>query len=60
MREQQANEFARRVGAGEFKDRAENWHIWTGFGLSSLRRKLHGAGYKLVAGAGFEPAAFRL
>ena len=56
--ERHRNEFARRVRAGEFRDSNEKLDFCLTSVPYSLRRKL--LQVSLVAGAGFEPAAFRL
>ena len=62
LHERHANEFARRVRAGEFKDRAEKMAYLHRFEavLAEEETSWRRLQVSVVAGAGFEPAAFRL
>ncbi len=62
LREQHANEFARRLRAGEFRDRAEKMAYLSRFEavLAEEETSWRRLQVSVVAGAGFEPAAFRL
>jgi hypothetical protein len=62
IKERHRNEFARRVRAGEFKDRAEKMSYLHRFEavLAEEETSWRRLQVSVVAGAGFEPAAFRL
>ena len=62
VRQQHANEFARRVRAGEFKGSEEKLGYLNRFRavLTEEEASWRRLQVSVVAGAGFEPAAFRL
>ena len=62
LREQHKNDYARRVRAGGFKDRKEKLDFLDRFRavLSEKEAEWKRLQVSVVAGAGFEPATFRL
>ena len=62
LRDRHRNEYARRVRAGEFRDSKEKLEFLSHFRavLAEAVAEWKVLQVSLVAGAGFEPAAFRL